>query len=183
MIDYATYGYILPAWETIKIKANKAGTTVFYHDRNLVQSRAHIQPVKMSADIVEGTFTPEDGIPFQPWKCDSPWKVSTAKDISALLIPAVYHSKFLEDLYVYPGIVDYKNFMTMNFIFAPKRECELTINVGEPLLQIIPFHSKSISASYQLADIEMLAKSHSHLFSAVKHQYKKNSSKKSFKLD
>ena len=183
MIDYATVGYILPAWETIKIKANKAGTTVFYPDRNTVMSRAHSQPVRMAVDIVDGVFQPEDGIPLQPWKCDSPWKVSTAKDISAFLIPASFHSKFLDDIYVYPGIVDYKNFMTANFIFAPKRECELTIAAGEPLLQVIPFYNKPIKASYSLADIEQLAKSKSHLFSAIKHQYKKHATKKKFTLD
>jgi hypothetical protein len=50
---------------------------------------------------------------------------------------------------MYPGIVDYNGFTTINFICSPRRKCEITINAGDPLIHFIPFiTSKNITASY-----------------------------------
>lgn len=181
IIDYARYGYIIPAWDTIKIKANRAGVVAFYYNRNINGDSASL--TNMETNIVDGVFQPTD-IPFRVFKADSPWKVVCNKDISAMLMPAFYHSKFLDDLHIYPGIVDYKSFSAVNIIFSAKRPCEVTINAGEPLLHVLPFHNKPISASYGMASIDELAKTNSPIYSMFKHLYrKKDSIKKTFELN
>lgn len=181
--DYSRYGYIMPAWENIKIKANKAGTVVFYK-RNKSTTHLKTIPSPMEHTFLQGAFEYEDGVPPNAYKCDSPWKVFCKEDISAFLIPAVYHSKFLDDLFVVPGIVDYKSFHAMNFIFSVKRECEITIKAGEPLLHILPFFNKPIKANYGLVSLEEYAKARTSAFDIHQHFYRKElAQKKTFPID
>lgn len=175
MIDYARIGYIIPAWDHIKIKANKAGVVAF-KARNKSAGSGDTQIHPMDDTLINGVFEPQ-GIPLKAFKLDSPWRIKTAKNISALLIPAVYHSKFLDDVFVVPGIVDYKTFSQANFIFSVKRECEVTIEPGEPLLHIIPFVNEEISASYGMAtEIDSLIGN--PVYKMIKHFYRKNDSEK-----
>lgn len=152
MWDYSTMGYILPAWSRMYIKANKAGVIAGIGGGGERRGTPYNQPGKMSTSIVEGIFDLQDGIPLTPYRFDCPWKVYARKNISALLLPAFYHSKFLDDLYVYSGIVNYNKglsgFNTMNFIVAAKRKCEVIIEPGDPLLHIIPLPNIPVIAEY-----------------------------------
>lgn len=170
MIDLKNYGYIVPAWDDIHIMANKAGAVVHVGggSRQTVFAKARI----MDAKIVEGVFKPE-GVPYQPYHIGSPWSIFVHnKNVSAAILPAFFHSPFLDDLYVYPGIVDYGKFTTMNFIFGCKRPCEMTIKVGTPLLQVLPFESKQLTAGYGPADDYQVDMSKS-IFSTTKQFYRK----------
>lgn len=155
MFDYSRIGYIMPSWSDFHFKVNKAGC-VGIVGGNKKQSPFK-PPVPMDYAIVKGIFTPQDGISFKPFNLNSPWKVfSYDKDISALLLPAWYHSdpELLENFYIYPGIVDYNTFHTMNVILAPRKKFEYTIKAGEPLLHIIPFYNKSIKCGYGPPNVE-----------------------------
>jgi hypothetical protein len=88
-------------------------------------------------------------------------------------MPAFYHSTFLEDLYVTPGLVDYKNFHPTNFICMPKRECNVHIKAGDPLLHVIPFLNKDISASVGPATDEMIDKTNNLIPGDDKQYYRK----------
>ena len=55
-------------------------------------------------------------------------------------------------------LVDYKNFHITNFICMPKRECNVHIKAGDPLLHVIPFLNKDITASVGPATDEMIDK-------------------------
>lgn len=170
MIDLAKYGYIIPAWDEINIMANKAGNvTVVGSDK----TRGLFAPAKpMDPKVVEGTFEPEN-IPLTVVHVGSPWAVMVNnKSLSALVLPATYHSPFLDDLYVYPGIVDYGKFSTLNFIFSPKRACTVKIPAGTPLLQVIPFEGKTISAGYGPASQEDVDRAGS-LIASSKQFYRK----------
>jgi hypothetical protein len=123
ILDYAQFGYIIPAWVDIHIMANKAGVSWYLGDKGARGDRGFDNGVRMDEKFVEGAFTPV-GIDPVAILFPSPWKIFTQKNISALLMPAFYHSTFLEDLYVTPGLVDYKNFHVTNFICIPKRECK-----------------------------------------------------------
>ena len=152
MHDYSRLGYIVPAWSNIHIKANKAGCVALVGSAGEDSEKRKSplkQPAPMSTDITDGMFQLQDNIPMHIWNCSGPWKIFGAKGVSALLLPAWFHSNFLDDLYVYPGIVDYHGFTTINFIFSAKRACELTIKAGDPLLHVIPFVTeKTFVASY-----------------------------------
>ena len=172
IMDLRNYGYIIPAWDSIEIMANKSGSVCFIGGRQSARPSDFHQPKKMDETIVDGVFDVE-GIPLDVWHCGGPWSVEIKnKDISALVLAAPYHSPFLDDLYVYPGIVDYGNFTSLNFIFAPKRPCKLSIPAGTPLLQVIPFEAKNIKAGYGPADDYQLDKSKS-IFSTAKQFYRK----------
>lgn len=173
MIDYKNYGYIIPAWDDIHILANKAGVVCHVGGGGRPSNFQHAR--KMSVDLVHGVFKPEGGVPAQPVHCGSPWSVVTnTKGVSAFLMPAFYHSSFLDDLYVYPGIVDYDNgFTSLNFIFAPKRPCEILIKAGDPLLQVIPFRAKEIRAGFGPANDHQIDLSKS-LYSTTKQFYRKH---------
>ena len=145
MIDYAELGYIVPAWTDISILTNKAGTAISLSARNRYDRG--FKTCSMDSAIGLGILEPDD-IPLHVKKIDSPWKIFTDKDISALVLPAVYHSSFLHELYIWSGIVDYQKFHTLNFIISPKKEGKLLIKAGDPLLHIIPFNNKLITAEY-----------------------------------
>jgi hypothetical protein len=147
MIQYAEMGYIIPAWVDIHIKANKAGVA-HYIGSGERGARGYLNGRVMSADVVEGIFEPEDGVPLTPINFGAPWAIFGQGNITALLLPAVYHSDFLDDLMVLPGSVDYQKFHTANFICLPKRECEVHIKAGDPLLHVIPFWNKEFNAGF-----------------------------------
>ena len=171
MIDLKNYGYIIPAWDDIHIKANKAGVVAHVGGGSRPSRFAQARP--MDGRVVKGVFTPEGGVPMQPIHVGSPWSIFVHnKNMSVALMPAFFHSPFLDDLYVFPGLVDYGKFTTMNFIFACKRPCELTIKVGTPLLQALPFESKHIKAGYGPADDYQVDMTKS-IYSSSKQFYRK----------
>ena len=147
IMDYAHYGYIVPAWVDIHIFANKAGVSWYVGDKDKRGDRGFDRGTTMEYNMVDGAFTIQDGIPPTPILFGSPWKIFTNKNISAIVGPATYHSTFLDDLHVIPGVIDYSKFHIMNFVCMPKRECEVHIKAGDPLLQVMPFYNKPISAS------------------------------------
>lgn len=172
MIDFKNFGYIVPAWDDIHIIANRAGVKVFVGGK---RGNAFDTPKMMDANICDSIVTPEDNVPLAAVNCHSPWvAMVNNKKISAAVLPATYHSPFLDDLYVYPGLVDYSgNFSSLNFIFSPKRECKLTIPAGTPLLQVLPFEVRHIKAGYGPADDYQKDKSQS-MISTVSQFYRKH---------
>lgn len=161
MYDYSRLGYIIPAWIDIHIKANKAGTVIRMGSKEDSKraspfpppqeiTRPISDPYQMATDVTEGLFQFEDNIKPTAWNLPGVWKIYGKRNISALLLPAVFHSPFLEDLYVYPGVVDYSTgFTVANFIMSPRRRCEITIKAGTPLLHVIPLmNTKDFVASY-----------------------------------
>ena len=177
--DYSRMGYIIPAWTDIHIKANRAGSTILLGGNG--KSTPFDNPQIMETQILEGFFN-FDGTQPNAWNVPSPWKIFlNRKNISALLLPAVYHStaELLENLYVVPGVVDYDNFHTANFICAIRKKCEFTIKTGEPLLHFIPFVNDNIVCGYgppneeQDAEIKYDPVVHENHFYRKKQQVKK----------
>lgn len=171
MIDLKNYGYIIPAWDDIHIMANKAGTVV--HVGGGSRPSSFMKARKMDEKVVEGTFRPQE-VPLQVWHVGSPWSIFVHnKNVTAAVLPAFYHSPFLDDLHVFPGLVDYnEKFTTINFIFSCKRPCEMTIKVGTPLLHVLPFESKNITAGYGPADDYQIDQAKS-IFSSTKQFYRR----------
>jgi len=83
-----------------------------------------------------------------------------------------------------PGILDYAQFgyiipawvdihHTTNFICMPKRECNVHIKAGDPLLHVIPFLNKDITASVGPATDEMIDKTTNLIPGDDKQYYRK----------
>lgn len=149
MIDYAEIGYIIPAWVDIHILANPAGV-VHYIGSRTRGTRGFLQGREMDNKTVEGlpSFHVEDGVPPVALNFGSPWSVFASKNISALVMPPIFHANYLDDLHVVPGVVDYEKFHTINFICMPKRRCEVHIKAGDPLIHVIPIWNKEFNAGY-----------------------------------
>jgi len=180
MYDYSELGYIVSSWSDYHFKANKAGVACVMGGGK--RKSPFQQPVNMDASIVEGLLNVHDGIPLKPFNLTSPWKIFTYdKNISALLLPAWFHAdpEFLDNFYVFPGVVDYKSFSAMNLIIAAKRKMQYTIKAGDPILQIIPFYNKEIVCGYGPPNIEQQSKinydptSHRNQFYRKNHKVKK----------
>jgi hypothetical protein len=140
MHDLMKSGYIVPAWDDIHIKSNRAGTIA-----KMVKSfTPQLQP--MAPKVVHGIAPIEKDMTLQVCKLNTPWSVTTCAGWSAMVMPATYHSPFFKDLYVYGGINDYEDFHILNFIFTPLHECEVFIPAGTPLLHIIPYKRQEIKA-------------------------------------
>jgi hypothetical protein len=151
MIQYAELGYIVPAWIDIHILANKAGVASYIGSEER-GDRGYDNGREMDSKFLTGLLEPKDGIPAVALNFACPWGLFSSGEVSALIMPAIYHSTFLEDIYVVPGVVDYSSFHTMNFICVPQRKCEVHIKAGDPLLHVIPFWNKPITAGYGPGD-------------------------------
>lgn len=144
MWDQIQAGYIIPAWCDIHIKANSAGVSVRLEGANAVPELG-VRP--MAFEVVDGIAPFRGDVKHHVLKLESPWSVFAREGISAQVFPAMFHSDFLDKLYVYPGVVDYdKGFATVNMMFSVLEECEFTIWAGEPLLQVIPFERRDFQA-------------------------------------
>lgn len=152
MIDYARMGYIIPAWTDINILANKGG--VSYSIGSKTRGPNFSAPRAMDPSVIDGVFDVEDDVPLTPIHFGAPWSIFTAKGVSALVLPATYHAKFLDDLVVLPGVVDYEDFHAINLICMPRRACKVKIKVGEPLLHVIPIRTEDIKGGYGPASVE-----------------------------
>lgn len=155
MFDYARMGYIITSPITVHVKANKAGSAVVVGARGdgaAARPTVFRQANVMSVEITDGLFEYQDGVTPQVYSIGTPWRIAMPKTstMSCLLMPAYYHSTFLEDAYVFPGVVDFSSgFGMINFILSPKRKCEFEIKAGDPILQFIPVQNPPIvSASY-----------------------------------
>lgn len=133
MSDYAKAGYIIPAWSDMEIKANRGGTVIKYNNNY------NTQESNLNFKMVEPMVPINSSVRGLVIKVPCPWAIFAKPGWSGYLVPAYYHSPFLKDLFMYPGIIDFDTFHTINFVFTALHECELTIPAGTPLLQLIPF--------------------------------------------
>lgn len=147
MFDQAQAGYIIPAWCDIHIKANRQGVIV-----KLDNVPKSLDSSTMDFSLVKGLAKFKDEVYKTVIKIPSPWSIHTKPGYSAHVMPASFHSEFLDNLYVYPGIVDYDKYNVANLIITPIKECEFTIWAGEPLLQVIPYKREHITAEVGKAD-------------------------------
>lgn len=183
ILDYAQLGYIIPAWVDIHIIANKAGVAWYVGspsrgDRGFEPGRP------MDEKFLDGAIETQDGVPPKAILFGAPWKVFGHKNITGLLMPAYYHSTFLDDLHIIPGTVDYTKFHTLNLVCIPKRECEVHIKAGDPLLQVIPMVNSEITAGYGPGTQEQLDYVKNEIAGDDKNYYRKYMAiKKKFNIE
>lgn len=186
MFDYTQAGFIVRAHVDIHIKVNRAGMAIRIGNMPLLKPEENplLEPRDFDFSLVAGCATQVEGMPKVAKKIPLPWAVFMKKGWSAHVLPALMHSNYLDKLYVYPGIVDYDAFHTINFVFTPLKECEFTIWAGEPLLQVIPFRREPVTGECRKATEQERDR---HLFGFHSRRpgfYRKNfHSKKSWRMD
>lgn len=179
MHDYAQFGYIISAWCDIHICANKQGVSIIL---SKVTSEG-MKGSEMNFELIDGLAPIDEGVAKRVIKIPSPWALFTKPGYSAMVMPALMHSPFLDKLYVYPGIVDYDQFHTVNFIFSAIKECDFTIPAGTPLLQVIPFKREAMTAvSGRATDFERALQGFKFASRVMGYYRRKFHSKKSFTI-
>lgn len=156
MLDYSRIGYIIPAWSHIHIKANSAGIVTLYNtyerlkmSNQEVVKKPLVPATPFDSNIIKGMFPEPEKFPVMLYNFNTPWNIRCRKGLSVILMPAFYHCRHLEDLFVVPGIVDYSSpFQTINFIAGPRKAKEIHILPGEPLIHCIPIPTETIVATY-----------------------------------
>lgn len=147
MDDYYRAGYIIPAWEDFEIVVDEK----FAHINIGRTDRFICSPFEpMSYSVVEGCANIDANIRPHALKLPCPWKVFTKPGYSAHVMPALYHSPFLRDLFLYPGINDYDKYHNINVMFSPLKEMKLKIYAGTPMLQVIPFKRERVTCEVGL---------------------------------
>jgi hypothetical protein len=155
MHDLYRSGYIIPAWEDFEIIATKEKVEIII---GIGQSFVCKPYEQMAYPVVKGitNIDPEEVLP-SAYKLPCPWKVFTQPGYSAYVIPAMFHSPFLQELFLYPGINDYDKYHTINVMFSPIKECHIKIYAGTPLLQVIPYKREDITADVGLINQKELS--------------------------
>lgn len=169
MYDFFQEGYIIPAPYDIHIKANRMGVVVETPNNPFPE----LISGPMEFEVVDGLVKFDDDVKKTVFKLPLPWGMYAEPGYSAHLFPALMHSPFLRDLYVYPGTVDYERFHTANFIFSPMRACEIVIPAGTPLLHVLPFKRVDFHAVVGRASTYELDRHRFGFTSRVKAAYRK----------
>ena len=150
MFDLYRVGYIIPAWCDIFIKANKAGVVTVVKSGRGNPGFDNARP--MDHALINGLVEFENVAPNAN-HLGSPWAVFTRNKLTCWVGPATYHNDLSKDIIILPGLIDYNDFHSMNLIFAARRECEVHIKAGDPLIQVIPFGTPTeIRGGYGPAD-------------------------------
>lgn len=147
MHDYYRAGYIIPAWEDFEIIVTKTKADI------QIGTGKHFvcKPFeRMEYSVVAGAANIDDDIKPHALKLPCPWKVFTKPGYSAFVLPALFHSPFLRDIFPYPGINDYDHYHTINLMFSPLHEMRVKIYAGTPLLHVIPYKRENMSAEVGL---------------------------------
>lgn len=147
MYDYYRSGYIIPAWEDFEIIVDEEKASVI-----IGRGKSFVCPPSeiMGQTVVGGAANIDDDIALHALKLPCPWKVFTKPGYSAFVLPALFHSPFLRDLFLYPGINDYDSYHTINVMFTPLKKMHIKIYAGTPLLHVIPYQREDISAEVGL---------------------------------
>jgi hypothetical protein len=147
MYDYYRAGYIIPAWEDFEIIVDEKQATI-----NIGKGNSFVcgHWEKMGETVVGNSANIDDDLALHALKLPCPWKVFTKPGYSAFVLPPLFHSPFLRDLFLYPGINDYDSYHTINVMFTPMRKMHVMIYAGTPLLQVIPYKREDVSAEMGL---------------------------------
>lgn len=147
MHDYYRTGYIIPAWEDFEIIVDENGINfkIGNYDKFICKPFD-----KMDYSVVSDIINIDEDINPHAVRLPCPWKIFTKTGYSAFVMPALYHSPFLRDLFLYPGINDYDAYHQINVMFTPVRKMHVKIYAGTPMLHVIPYKREDITADVGL---------------------------------
>jgi len=147
MHDYFRSGYIIPAWEDFEIIVDKEKAEIIIGMGKTFVCKPY---ERMEYSVVAGAANIDEDIKPHALKLSCPWKVFTKPGYSAFVMPALFHSPFLRELFLYPGINDYDKYHTINVMFSPMKKMHIKIYAGTPLLHVIPYKREDITAEVGL---------------------------------
>lgn len=183
MQDYSSAGYIITAHCDYEIKANGSGVVVKVgHGVGPKDTAERFQAQNFEHALVEG-WAKIEKVKKASLKIPQPWFIEAKPGYSAYVLPALMHSDFLDKIFIYPGVVDFDKYHTINLVFSVIKECEFVIPVGTPILHILPFKREEMTAVCGKATAHEADKAVHNFASRLNHYYTRYlHSKKSYKM-
>lgn len=95
----------------------------------------------------------------------SPWRIHEKTGIKFAFMPAVWELDKLRNITILSGIIEFQMNLETNvnmFLRQPEKDAyEMTINLGQPLVQIIPLTEKDIELKTHLVNLKEFEKMNS----------------------
>lgn len=136
--DMMGAGYTIPLWMTMVVEKTEES---IHFNWGLSNEKDRVPLASHHIDQVRNSFLAEQGHGNQIFKLTSPWRITTPKGVSCLLISPFYSNPPLKIL---PAIVDTDQQHEINFPFLYNPEIgDHIIDAGTPLVQVIPFRRET----------------------------------------
>jgi hypothetical protein len=140
--DYLSLGVIIPAWTDMLVRRQVDEEGDRYADTTALTT----DEVRVTSCAAHSLQMPTEGTASRyALKLDSPWVVRTPPGWSVLILPLAYGRH--HDFEVFPGVVDTDVMHQMHFIGRLNFEGERLIELGTPLLQVIPFERQRVDVT------------------------------------
>jgi len=137
-IEFYKKGAVIENWTDLSVKTGPAGYKYFSSN-----AEAHEHPATQYGEGFKNYFH---------MKLMNPWLFSEKTGVKFLLIPATWS---LEDynMVIPPGILDFTitNISHIN-MFLPKRSDEFLLEIGHPLVHLIPLSEKKLKIKNHLVN-------------------------------
>jgi len=174
MLDFANSGYIITAHTDIRIVANKVGNVIDVRAMPLEPHLAHrLQPAQFDFSMVAGLAPIGEDAAQRADKIHLPWTIQFPEGYSAYVLPATMHCDFLDKIFIYPGVVHFDKYHTINMVFSAIKECDFIIKAGDPLLHILPFKREEFVAVCDKATPEESERHMNNMPSRAKRYYRR----------
>ena len=142
--DYMTSGYIIPYWTDTLIRRDSKGSFVDLSPSSGVKNEANIgidwHYIEQVKNSPLAQFTDTEKLV----KILCPWAVTTPKGYSTLFFTPFYHET---EVTILPAIVDTDTFSSQTNFPCLITGNESRINIGDPLIQAIPFKREDWTSS------------------------------------
>jgi hypothetical protein len=129
-------GFSLPLWTDLVVETHLDGSFAYQLAKNMdnaITEHARDQMGPEFDNLIHFTLL-------------SPWVFSEKTGVEFYFAPAWWNQiKLVPDMYVPPGILNFKYQVTSNInLFFPRIENKLKISAGQPMVQLIPLTEKNM---------------------------------------
>lgn len=154
MTELYQYGFIVPLWADLAIEVAPIGVPGAY--RWNAATNLEMGP---HAQEQRGGYLPDSH--YQHLKIKNVWRAKTKEAIPFLLFQPTWNYLKPEDVIVPPGILPLHNLGSLNVnMFIPKTDQskKVMLELGQPLVQLVPFDMRPLEVRTHLVDDKELRK-------------------------
>jgi hypothetical protein len=168
-IDLYKNSFIIPLWTDLLVESDETGNFNW----------------SASANLAETCINTHDRSQYGPefdnhihMKINSPWLLTEKEGINFYFSPAFWNQiKFMNDLYITPGIVNYKHQATTHInCFIQKKHNKILLESGTPMIYLTPMTDRPVVLKTHVVSYEEYNNifTKSQYSSSFVNKYKKN---------
>ena len=145
MVNLFTSGFILPSWTDFKIEMMKDGLFFKHDPMGSLDANPH-PPFMYWEDLYKG---------YQHVKISSPWLIKEKTGVRFSWNQCTYHNTERHANYhALSGILDFKAQHNTHINVFVKKGTTLTVNAGDPLIQLIPLTELDVELKHHKVDAD-----------------------------